>query len=106
MCSAWWQRESGGSVLLDKQPFHSIQPNPTTATLTAREETLGKAEHQLLPKPGGGGRDGGDMLVVVCKPLAHLWLQDEKETVGGLATWFFKKPLTQEGREARGWDRG
>lgn len=72
------------SSLLNKQPLRSLQLNPSTAILTVHEETFRKG----FPKSTEScqswrGRERGDMLVVVWKPLAHLWLQDEKGNGGG-----------------------
>lgn len=59
MCSAWWHRESGGLVLLNKQPFHSLQPNPNASILTACEETFRKGRAQRPAKAWGGGEGEG-----------------------------------------------
>lgn len=58
VCSAWWHRESGGLVLLNKQPFHSLQPNPNASILTACEETFRKGRAQSPAKAWGGGGRG------------------------------------------------
>lgn len=64
MCSAWWHRGSAGLVLLNKQPLHCLQPNPNASILTACEETYWKGRAQS-PAKARGGRERGDMLVVV-----------------------------------------
>lgn len=65
---------------LNKQPLHPLQLNPDTTSLASVRRPFGEAEHRVLTEPEG--RKRGDMLLVVCKPLAHLWLQDGKGSGG------------------------
>lgn len=42
------------SSLLNKQPLHPLQLNPSAASSVSVRRPFGKAEHRVLPKQGEG----------------------------------------------------